>query len=105
MRSTSIQVALTDYCELNRCLRFNLRRTIHKSAWVLAVTDPNSNCRRIKCDWPDALILYLAEEHDSIIGWESVYFLDSGDYVAVIAHIRHLALCIALVELRRTLLK
>src|ERR1700739_1767959 len=99
MRSTSIQVALTDYCELNRCLPFDLRRTIHKSAWVLAVTNPDSNCRRIKCDWPDALILYLAEEHNCIIGWESVHLLDRSDHVAVVADIRYLALFIPLVQL------
>jgi len=71
MCSTSIQVPLTDDCESNRCFRVNLCRAIHESARILAITNPDSNCRRIKCDWPNALILYLAEEHNCIIGWES----------------------------------
>src|SRR5258708_22980255 len=99
MCSTSIQVPLTDDCESNRCFPVNLCRAIHESARILAINNPDSNCRRIKCDWPDALILYLAEEHNCIVGWESVHFLDRSDHVAVVADIRYLALFIALLQL------
>src|SRR5258708_5309365 len=105
MRSTSIQVALTDYCELNRCLRFNLRRTIDKSTRILAITNPDRNCCGIERDWLDALIPYLTEEHDCIICRESMHFLHGSGHVAVIAYIRYFALFIARVQLRCGLLK
>src|SRR5260370_37167847 len=105
MRSTSIQVALTDHCELNRCLRSNLRRTIDKSTRILAITNPDRNCCGIERDWLDALIPYLTEEHDCIICRESMHFLDGGDYDAVMADTRTLALFISRVQLRAGLLK
>jgi hypothetical protein len=96
--STSVHVPLTDNCESDRCLRLNLSRAIHKGARILSIADADSNCSRIKCDWLDALILDLADEHDRIVSWEAMHFLDGSDHFTVIADIRYLALFIAIVQ-------
>jgi hypothetical protein len=97
--STSIHVPLADNGEFNRCFRLNLSRTIHEGARILAIANSDSNRSRIECDWPDVLIPYLADEDDSVIGRESMHFLDGSNHVAVIADIRNFALFIALVQL------
>jgi hypothetical protein len=97
--STSVYVPLTDNCEFNRCPRLDLSRAIHEGARILSIADADSNCSRIKCDWLDALILNLADEHDRIVSWEAMHFLDGSDHFAVIADIRYLSLFIALVQL------
>jgi len=90
VRPAPVQIPWSRLSQINGVSAYQLWRASTKALGYWR-HNPDGNWPPDQSDWHAALIC-ISPEEQKLIGWESMHFLDRGDYVAVIAHIRHCAL-------------